>query len=59
MRVSSAYGSREGVEPVVEIVVQLRATGTRPRVCAPPACAAAREGEAPPASGVIPAGGWR
>ena len=40
MRVTlSTYGSREDVEPMAGLAVQLRTLGAEVRVCAPPDCA--------------------
>jgi len=55
----STYGSRGGVEPVVGLVVRLRALGTQVGMCAPPDCAAAEGCDALVATGVVPAGVWR
>ncbi len=55
----SAYGSRGGVEPVVELAGRLRALSTQLRVCAPPDCAAAEGCDALVAPGVVPARVWR
>jgi hypothetical protein len=55
----STCGSRGGAEPMVGLAVRLRSLGTPVRVCAPPARAAAEEGNAPVATGVMPTGGWR
>ena len=46
--VSSTYGSRGDVEPMVGLAVRVRALG-----------AAAEEWDAPVATGVMPTGGWR
>jgi hypothetical protein len=54
----SAYGSRGGVDPVVELAVRLRAPGAEVRVCAPPDYAAAEGGDALAATSVVPTGGW-
>ena len=55
----SMYGSRGDVEPMVRLAVQLGALGAELRVCAPPDCAAAEEGDASVATGVMPTGVWR
>ena len=55
----STYGLRGDVEPVGGLAVRLRALGTQVRMCAPPACAADEECDAPVATGVVPAGGWQ
>jgi hypothetical protein len=44
---------------MVGLAVQLRALGTRVRVCAPPDRAAAEGCDALVATGVVPAGVWR
>ena len=48
---------------MVELAVELGALGAEARVCAPPAAdlptLAAGECDAPVATGVMPAGGWR
>ena len=47
------YGSRGAVEKMVGFAVELRALGTRLRVCAPPDCAAAEGCDALVATGVV------
>jgi hypothetical protein len=60
--VLSTYGSRGGVEPMAGLVVQSRAL---PRAAESVAAqfdtvaAAAEEGAAPVATGMLPTGGWR
>jgi UDP:flavonoid glycosyltransferase YjiC (YdhE family) len=63
----STYGSRGAAEPMVGLAVQLRALGAEmpPRAAGWVAArfdtvaAAAEEGDAPVANGVMPTGVWR
>jgi hypothetical protein len=54
--VLTTYGSRGDVEPVMGLVVRLRALGRQVRVCAPSDCAAAEGCDALVATGVVPEG---